>query len=611
MIQGNKQIKIKKILTIFLVVFLFSSLPYSFEKNIINEVFAVNYLTNPSFTGGTTGWTLTSASYDSSYYQDSAGSLNNSATGRNTTSDGDATQTISTTINSTDTVYLSFYWSKQCQSIACTYNDAHVEITLPSAPSNWIVIWEDFSIPAVGSPTAWASVSNLDVSSYFTETGSYQIRFFSDVRCGNNRTAVASAWFDNISLDIQAITTLSSGTDPTNQSIAPGASVVDLNNFAFTTSAGSDSISALTLTMSPTTAYEAIGQLDISNTSNTSVCNAVSNPTSNIVNFSGCTISASTSGNEYKVRLTPKSHANMPVPNGASYSITGYISDFTTSNIKAGSDTANTTITVDNLSPAAATNTSGTASNAAVDLNWTTSTGETSNSVILRWTSSTAGTEVPAEGTTYSPGNTIGAATVACVVSGSAASTALSKTDGSGASAECTSTALTNGTDYSYKVFQQDSNGNYDTGTLFTGSPFTPQNITVSVILDVNSFDYGIIPDNTSSSTLTLFSGAGITATNNGNVTENFTIYGADTTDWTLSTTNGVDIYTHEFCNDTDNDCSNPPTNYSLLTSTPQSLKTGIPASSAVSFQLRITTPTDTSIYTPQSAVVTIQASQQ
>ena len=606
-----KKKKVSRILTIFLVVFLFSSLPYSFEKNIINEVFAVNYLTNPSFTGGTTGWTITSLTYDSSYYQNTIGSVKSSASGRNSTNSGTAVQTISTTINSTDTVYLSLYWSKQCQDVACTYNDIHVEITLPSAPYNWITIWENFTIPAVGSPTAWTAVSNIDVSSYFTETGSYQIRLFSDTRCGNSKNAVASAWFDNVSLDIQAITTLSSGTDPGSQTIAPGASVVDLNNFAFTTSAGSDTITGLTLTMSPSTAYEAISQLDITNTSNTNVCTSVTNPGSNVVNFSGCTISASTSGNEYKVRLTPKSHANMPVPNGASYSITGYISNFTTSNIKAGNDTANTTITVDNLSPAAATNTSGTASNAAVDLNWTTSSGETTNSVVLRWSSSSAGSEVPAEGSSYSPGNTIGTATVACVISGSSASTAISKTDGSGGSAECTTSALSNGSSYSYKVFQQDSSGNYDTGTLFTGSPFTPQNITVSITLDTTTFNYGTITEDTSSSTLSLFGGTGITATNNGNVTENFTIYGANTANWTLSGSTGLDTYVHQFCNDTANDCSSPPTNYSALTTSPQSLATGVSESGTISFQLNITTPTNSSTFDQQNAVVTIQASQQ
>ncbi|HBC59215.1 TPA: hypothetical protein DCZ14_02255, partial [Candidatus Azambacteria bacterium] len=56
-----------------------------------------------------------------------------------------------------------------------------------------------------------------------------------------------------------------------------------------------------------------------------------------------------------------------------------------------------------------------------VTLNWTTSNSgdfdTTSGSVILRWASGSAGSEVPAEGTDYSAGNTITTATVACAIS--------------------------------------------------------------------------------------------------------------------------------------------------------------------------------------------------
>jgi len=84
----------------------------------------------------------------------------------------------------------------------------------------------------------------------------------------------------------------------------------------------------------------------------------------------------------------------------------------------------------------------------------------------LRWAASSAGSEVPAEGvSTYSAGNTIGTATVACVIS-SAGSSAQSKTDGAGGSAGCTTSALTNGQPYTYKVFQRDTRGNYDVGVL-------------------------------------------------------------------------------------------------------------------------------------------------
>ncbi|MBI4457425.1 IPT/TIG domain-containing protein, partial [Candidatus Uhrbacteria bacterium] len=131
------------------------------------------------------------------------------------------------------------------------------------------------------------------------------------------------------------------------------------------------------------------------------------------------------------------------------------------------------TVTVDNLSPSGATATSGTdGEDAQATLNWTTSSSsDFSRSVVLRWTGASAGAEVPAEGTDYSNGNAITTATVVCVRTADAASTAVSGVDGAGTGG-CSATALTNGQAYTYKAFQKDSNGNYDVGVLI--GTFTP-----------------------------------------------------------------------------------------------------------------------------------------
>lgn len=135
----------------------------------------------------------------------------------------------------------------------------------------------------------------------------------------------------------------------------------------------------------------------------------------------------------------------------------------------------------------------------------------------------------------------------------------------------------------------------------------TAQNVAVS--LNQTTFDYGIIPTGQSSSTLALFSGAGISATNDGNVNADFTIYGANTTDWTLGGTAGENIYVHSFCDDTESDCSTPTTNYSALTISPATFELGVAPAASQAFQLNITTPSSTTFYTQQSAAVTIQVS--
>jgi len=137
---------------------------------------------------------------------------------------------------------------------------------------------------------------------------------------------------------------------------------------------------------------------------------------------------------------------------------------------------------------------------------------------------------------------------------------------------------------------------------------------TVSVSVSDGNVAYGIMPKNTSKSTLSEELNDMQTATNNGNVTENFNITGQDGIDggctWTLSSTSGNDQYVHQFCNDTDNNCSSPPTNYTALTTGYQALKTGVAVSGTVNFQLRLTTPDPSSCFGQQSVDVTIQAVQ-
>jgi len=143
-----------------------------------------------------------------------------------------------------------------------------------------------------------------------------------------------------------------------------------------------------------------------------------------------------------------------------------------------------------------------------------------------------------------------------------------------------------------------------DTATVT--ATVTVQNISVSV--SDGTVAYGTMAVNTWKSTLPSELNDMQTSTNDGNVTEDFNIKGQNSANWTLAATPGNEQYTHQFCNDTDNDCSTPPTNYTALTTSYQTLDTGIPTSGTVEFQLRLGTPTATSNYTQQSVDVTIQA---
>lgn len=133
----------------------------------------------------------------------------------------------------------------------------------------------------------------------------------------------------------------------------------------------------------------------------------------------------------------------------------------------------------------------------------------------------------------------------------------------------------------------------------------------VSVSVSDGVVTYGFMPANTSKSTLPGELNDMQTATNNGDVIENFNIKGQDSANWELADTNGSDQYIHMFCNDTDNNCSSPPTNYTALNEDSYTtLDTNIAVSGTVDFQLRLTTPNPSTVFTQQQVNVTVQAIQ-
>lgn len=263
--------------------------------------------------------------------------------------------------------------------------------------------------------------------------------------------------------------------EPGDSTIAPGASGL-VDSFGLVTSAGTDTVSAVTVGLAAGM-WNYIQTVAITNDANT-VTYCSTTPTGDSVSLSGCAIPVTTTNTQFKIKITADPHSLMPVPPGGSYAVTATVTAWTGTNAtKAGTDSGSSILTIDNLSPNSATALSGSGGNAANTLNWTTSNSAdfntTGGSIVYRWASASAGAEVPVEGVTSNTlGSTNGAATIACVVS-SAISTALTRTDGTSGSADCTTAALTYDQAYTYKIFQKGNNGNYDAGVVV--GTFTPR----------------------------------------------------------------------------------------------------------------------------------------
>ncbi|MEK7569365.1 MAG: DUF2341 domain-containing protein [Patescibacteria group bacterium] len=282
-------------------------------------------------------------------------------------------------------------------------------------------------------------------------------------------------WFSTIwgLVEYAPTTTLGDGTDGSNSTIGPGASATEIDRFSLATSSGTDTVTGMTVTLAgDASAYTNIATVGVYTTADALKCSAT--PSANAVALTTCAIDVTTTPTDYVVKITPKTHANMPAVPGASYATTATVTAITATNTTAGTDTDSATITVDNASPGAVASSTVTAGNTIVDLAWTNpssvdSSFTTGGTVVVLRRETSVVTDVPVEGTTYTVGNIINTVnTVACVVTGSPPATT------------CQDTGLTNGTAYYYKIFTEDSYGNYDAGTVPTGSPATPVGATFS-----------------------------------------------------------------------------------------------------------------------------------
>ncbi|MCK4454218.1 hypothetical protein KAU51_02630 [Candidatus Parcubacteria bacterium] len=346
-------------------------------------------------------------------------------------------------------------------------------------PSSDSYYWENVDIS--GTLDTWAKITAAKLKVKYDKSGSPS----------TTEIYIRRAY---LYVDYSLTSTLSTGTDPGAATIAPGGVETDVDQFVITTSSGTETITDVTVNLSTA---NGIGRLNITDSANTELGFTTSPAAdSNVINVSG--MSAGTEGTTFKVRATPKTHSLMPAVPGAEYAITAPVTAWTGTGgyTHLGSDTNPNALTIDNLSPNGATVTSGSEGDTQVTLNWTTSSSsDFSRSVVLRWAAATPGSEVPAEGTDYTVDQTITTATVACMRTGDAASAGVSGIDGAGTGG-CSAVALTNDQDYSYKVFQKDSNGNYDAGVIFTGSPFTPSSApTLSFSITNNAVGFGTWPD--------------------------------------------------------------------------------------------------------------------
>lgn len=147
------------------------------------------------------------------------------------------------------------------------------------------------------------------------------------------------------------------------------------------------------------------------------------------------------------------------------------------------------------------------------------------------------------------------------------------------------------------------------TGTV--AATVTPQNISVSVT--DGTVAYGTVDLSSTKDTTSGGTNDSQTATNDGNVAEDFNIKSSNATggtSWTLSGTIGSDQYKNSFCttgSGSPDPCDTGAT-WTAMSTSYAALGSNISSSGTKLFDLQISTPSSVSDYVQKSITVTVQA---
>jgi len=173
----------------------------------------------------------------------------------------------------------------------------------------------------------YSGSTSPQIFSGLTNGTTYYFRIYARDTNGNF-TAIASTQQVSAAPSPSPVTTLGNGTDPSNASIAPSGSATMADAFTFVTNTGTDSITAVVVGLAAGTSG-GLSLVEITNDGGTVIYGSTANPASDTPSVSLSGLTATTGSTQYKIRVTPKSHTNMPSPPGSTYSVTAKINSFT------------------------------------------------------------------------------------------------------------------------------------------------------------------------------------------------------------------------------------------------------------------------------------------
>jgi hypothetical protein len=157
-----------------------------------------NNITNGAFATNHTGWSWTESIPEANHAWASAGYANGGSeniycANKNKNGEGYIYQSLPTGIKAGSTVRLFYAWLKDYKTVYPTQQDIFVTLVKPSGATVDI----DSQLGAPAAYNTWYVVDK-DISSFFTESGTYKIRMRYDFQTPNMTGAEANAKFDEV-----------------------------------------------------------------------------------------------------------------------------------------------------------------------------------------------------------------------------------------------------------------------------------------------------------------------------------------------------------------------------------------------------------------------------
>jgi len=180
----------------------------AFVMLLVNIAGSTNALSNGTFDSDISGWTETvvrpdgTRAWDGTVYGNAPGSIRYRTLSGNRIeyrlTDRSAT---AFSINSTDSVTISFYWYKTATDLGTDRAELSVNLILPGGTST--PIWSDTQAPS-GGQVIDGNFPTTDISNLCTADGIYEIELSIRIVTARNSTGYVQANFDDIILDVVA-----------------------------------------------------------------------------------------------------------------------------------------------------------------------------------------------------------------------------------------------------------------------------------------------------------------------------------------------------------------------------------------------------------------------